>query len=188
MVEYVDFLDPYEPHFFKRLYYIGMWYALYAYPYPRKDKFITQRCTYSYLNPIEAARDIGLIRDSYASVQIKYFYYGLCSETNTWHTVIYQANVYSDFSVEWSYGQKLHFEQVKRNVILFLVPYMENNEPKRYLEVSQGWNRHCGYFLGYDQSWTQYFVKREIKIKKGGKISAISLAALFLIPILFTRT
>lgn len=159
--EYSNMLKYDKIYKFERLYYIGLWAAMYSSSIPKIDKFLYEECSYQYFDPIHMAKKLGLKEKSGRSVQIKYFYYGLCENTNTWHTVIYECNVYDDFTVEWNYGQKLNFEIVKYKKKLRLIPYMRKGKSIRNLSISLGWNRHCRYYLGFDQSATQYFVLEE---------------------------
>ncbi len=160
-IEFTGILRYDIEYYFHRLYYIGCWSALYNCHYPRIDKFVKEFCSYYYFDPVSLAKRLDLEYKSGKSVQVKYFYYGFCENTGTWHTVIYECNVYDDFSVRWNYGQKLIFEWVKHKRKLRLIPYMRKGKPIRALEQNLGWNRHCRFYLGYDQSATQYFVIKE---------------------------
>ncbi len=145
-------LPPFEYFKFTRLFYRGFWSA----SYDENNNPIKQICSYNYLEPFRIRE---MHPDCYY-VQVKYFYEGHCLYDDDWHTVIYVCNVYRD-KISWTTGQELIYQPVKYNVELKLMPFMINNIPVRWLEPTNGWNVHCGLRLGWDSSYTQYFVLDE---------------------------
>ena len=146
-------LEPFGYYKFSRLFYRGFWSA----SYDENNNPIKQICSYIYLPPGEIYK----LHPPNYYVQVKYFYEGHCIDDDDWHTVIYVCNVYRDGTIHWTSGQELIYQPVKYNVELKLFPFMRNNIPIRWLEATNGWNVHCGLRLGWDSSYTQYFVADE---------------------------